>query len=92
MRGTSVLLGIGVLAVTASCAAPDNREWMKVTQKYTTEEFRRDYKECSSSGTLDDACMKSRGWVAVQPGKEEKKTVDPLSQPAGRVPYTAPRY
>jgi hypothetical protein len=28
--------------------------------------------------------MKQRGWVAVAPGKEEKRPPDPLSQPAGR--------
>ena len=85
MRPTRVLIGACLAAALAGCAS-DNREWMKVDQQYTTEEFRRDYRECSKSGKLDDECMKSRGWVAVTPGKTEEKKVDPLSQPAGRGP------
>jgi hypothetical protein len=83
MRPTWVLIGAGLAAALTGCAS-DTREWMKVDQKYTTEEFRRDYRECSPGGKLDDECMKSRGWVAVSPGKTEEKKVDPLAQPAGR--------
>ncbi len=83
MRAPYVLLGACLAVALAGCAS-DNREWLKLDQKYTTEEFRRDYSECSKSGTLDDDCMKSRGWVAVSPGKPEVTKVDPLSQPAGR--------
>lgn len=75
---------MGVTAVLAGCGSLDNREWMKVDQKYTTEEFRRDYGECSRTGTVDDECMRSRGWIAVAPGKEEKRAPDPLAQPTGR--------
>ena len=84
MRLESILVGVGLAAALTGCGSVDNREWMKVDQKYTTEEFRRDYGECSKGGTLDDECMKRRGWVAVAPGKEEKRPPDPLSQPAGR--------
>ena len=86
MRIPSVLLGIGLAATLAGCGGGDTREWMKVDQKYTTEEFRRDYAECTKGGKLDDACMTSRGWVAVTAGKEEKRKVDPLSMPADRAP------
>lgn len=80
MRPTWVLIGACLAAALTGCAS-DTREWMKVDQTYTTEEFRRDYHECSPGGKLDDECMKSRGWVAVSPGKPEEKKVDPLSQP-----------
>ena len=83
MRPSLVLIGACLATALAGCAW-DNREWMKVDQRYTTEEFRRDYRECSKSGKLDDECMRSRGWVAVTPGKTEEKKVDPLSQPPGR--------
>lgn len=83
MRLSNILLGAVLATVLAGCTS-DTREWMKVNQKYTTEEFRRDYRECSRDGKLDDECMKSRGWVAVAPGKVDEKKIDPLSQPAGR--------
>ncbi len=84
MRPRSVLVCLGLAVALTACGSLDDREWMKVDQRYTTEEFRRDYRECSKDGKLDDECMKSRGWVAVTPGKAEEKKVDPLTQPAGR--------
>lgn len=81
---TSILL-LAALALGA-CGSSDNREWMKLNQTYTTDEFRRDLKECTVKGKLDDDCMKARGWVAVTPPKVEPKKEDPLSQPAGRAP------
>ena len=84
MRAGGLLIGLGLAAIVAGCSTLDEREWMKVDQKYTAEEFRRDYRECSKGGTLDDECMKRRGWVAVTPPKAEPKAPDPLAQPAGR--------
>lgn len=83
MRVRGFLIGLGLAALVAGCAT-DEREWMKVDQKYTAEEFRRDYRECSKGGKLDEECMKSRGWVTVTPSKAEEKKPDPLAQPAGR--------
>lgn len=77
------LLGIGI--VVSGCAT-DEREWMKLDQKYTTAEFRRDLSECTTKGKLDEECMKGRGWVAVAPPKAEPKKEDPLAAPAGRSP------
>lgn len=71
MRIHGVLIGLGVCLVAAGCA--QEKEWMKVGQPYTTEEFRRDYAQCAGSGKLDEACMRSRGWVSVNPGKAEKE-------------------
>ena len=84
MRILSVLFGVSLMVALAGCGASDNREWMKVDEKYTTEDFRRDYRECSKSGKLDDECLRRRGWVSVTAGQEEKRKVDPLSQPTGR--------
>ena len=75
-----VLTVAAVLAV-AACAS-DDRQWLKLNEKYTTEEFQRDHVACSKGGKLDDACMRSRGWVAVNPsGKPEVK--DPRAQELG---------
>jgi hypothetical protein len=57
---------IAVLAVVvAGCASEPTRDWMKVSDKYTVEDFRRDYAACSRGGKLEDSCMRDRGWVDV---------------------------
>lgn len=77
----TILFGLGLAVVLAGCASDDDREWMKISEKYTTEEFRRDYAECSKGGKLDEDCMKGRGWVAVTTPKQEGK---PFSEPYRR--------
>ena len=77
---SAVLITLAVLPF-AACSAHDDREWMKVNQRYTKQEFQRDHKECSRKGDLDDACMRQRGWVSVNPSKSEpQKSPDPLPQ------------
>jgi hypothetical protein len=67
---TAIVLG----SVVSGCAASSPREWMKINETYSTAEFRRDHATCTKSGTLDGACMRSRGWVDVNPSKAEKPT------------------
>jgi hypothetical protein len=80
-------LTLAALLAVAGCAT-DTREWMKVSERYTTEEFRRDHAACSKSGKLDDGCMRARGWVAVNPGAKTETPKDPYARdigaPAGR--------
>jgi len=83
MRRSVVLSILGIGIVVSSCAM-DEREWMKIDQKYTTADFRRDLAECTIKGKLDEECMKVRGWVAVAPPKTEQKKDDPLAPPSGR--------
>jgi hypothetical protein len=66
MSSRAWFLGVAAAALFTACTASDNREWMKVNERYSVEEFRRDHAECSRSGKLDDACMRSRGWVDVR--------------------------
>jgi len=80
MRAATNLIGLGLVVALAGCAA-DDREWMKINEKYTTEDFRRDYAACSKSGKLDEECMKHRGWVAVTAPKQADK---PYGDPYGR--------
>jgi hypothetical protein len=79
-------LALTIVALLAGCAS-DERQWLKLDQKYTTDEFRRDHAACSKSGKLDDSCMRARGWVAVNPTKTETGK-DPYAReigaPAGR--------
>lgn len=79
------LLGLAVILV-AGCATSDDREWMKVNERYTLEEFRRDHKACSKGGKLDDVCMRSRGWVDVS-----RITEKPPEQPPSQRPSVLPR-
>ncbi|MBI2217823.1 MAG: hypothetical protein HYU51_11040 [Candidatus Rokubacteria bacterium] len=80
MRPALVTLG-AVLAI-ASCASEPEREWMKVNERYTVEQFRRDHAECSRKGKLDEACMHARGWVDV---KRPAEKPSPLPErPPGR--------
>ncbi len=69
-------LVVSVLLAAAGCAS-DERQWLKLDSKYTTEEFRRDHAGCSKSGKLDDACMRGHGWVAVNPSGKVETSKDP---------------
>ena len=81
------LLSVTFALALAGCSSGDDRQWMKLDQKYTTEEFRRDHAACTRDGKLDDACMRSRGWVAVNPmGKPEGTKTDPNASPLGPNP------
>jgi hypothetical protein len=83
MRARVVVTAVAVLGA-AGCA--QEKEWMKVGQSYTTEEFRRDYADCSKSGRLDEMCMRNRGWVSVNPGKQEKARTPESERYRGAAP------
>jgi hypothetical protein len=73
---------MGAVLLVAGCAT-DDRQWLKLNARYTTEDFRRDHAACSQSGKLDDACMRSRGWVAVNPGARTETPKDPYARDVG---------
>src|SRR5262245_44158880 len=77
MRIQTALIAVSVALALGACASDENKEWMKVDQRYTVAEFRRDYAACSRGATLDDACMRSKGWVAVSPGSGGPKSAEP---------------
>ncbi len=79
---TALLLVALLLAVVGGCVT-DTREWMKLNEKYTTEDFRRDREACTKSGKLDEVCMRARGWVAVNPGTKAETPKDPHSRDLG---------
>jgi hypothetical protein len=89
---------IGALAVLITLAlagcASDERQWMKLNEKYTVQDFRRDTDACTKGGKLDDTCLRAKGWVDVGPTKGEKPP-DPYGRDPrpnrGRLPSgTAP--
>jgi hypothetical protein len=83
------VIAVAGLLAAAGCAS-DERQWLKLDAKYTTEEFQRDHAACTKGGKLDDACMRGRGWVAVNPsGKAEVRDprLDQLGPPSQRTRY-----
>lgn len=70
-------LGVLVVVVVAGGCATDERQWMKLNAKYTTEDFRRDRERCLRDGRLDEVCMRDLGWVAVNPGGATEASKDP---------------
>jgi uncharacterized lipoprotein len=84
-----ILAGATVL-VLAGCSS-DDRQWLKLNEKYTTDEFRRDHTACSKSGKLDEACMRARGWVAVNPGGKPEAR-DPRADVLGPPSQQRTRY
>ena len=79
--GFSIVLAALVLA---ACSASDSREWMKVDQRYTKQEFQRDHKSCTRDGKLDDSCMRQRGWVPVNPSTSESAPKEEIPRSRGR--------
>lgn len=87
MYWKTTIAAIVLGSVVSGCSASSERQWMKISEQYSTAEFRRDHAACTRSGTLDDACMRSRGWVDVNPSKAEKA---PDPDPARSGVYTPP--
>jgi hypothetical protein len=88
MRWSRPLLALlAALPALGGCVT-DEREWMKLNERYTVAEFQRDRDACMKDGKIDDACMKARGWVAVNPGGKSEAPKDPhardLQPPSAR--------
>ncbi|MGH7335113.1 MAG: hypothetical protein ACREKS_20695 [Candidatus Rokuibacteriota bacterium] len=76
MHVMMALIALGIVLAVGGCAS-EEKEWMKIGASYTMAEFRRDYTACSKGGTLDETCMRSKGWVDVNPGQAGKTVVEP---------------
>jgi hypothetical protein len=91
MRWRVSIAALMLVAPALSGCVTDEREWMKLSERYTVEEFRRDREACTKAGKLDDVCMRARGWVAVNPGSKSEPPRDPhardLGPPSGRSRY-----
>lgn len=67
-------------AVGLAACATSEKQWLKVDQPYTTAEFQRDYAACSKGGTLNDDCMRDKGWVDVKPSRGDRAAGTPPPQ------------
>lgn len=58
---------------------------MKVNERYTVQEFRRDHAECTRDKKLDEECMRRRGWVDLSASGDKtpewQKSPTPGQQP-----------
>ena len=77
-----VLLACMVAGLLAGCGGYSDKQWMKVNESYTTEEFRRDHKACSKGIVLDEACMRAKGWVDLKPSAKDRAADTPAPTPA----------
>jgi hypothetical protein len=75
IRSLSVACVVGIAGL-AGCAQTET-QWMKVNESYTTAEFQRDHAACSKKGALDDACMRSKGWVDLKPSRGDRAADTP---------------
>lgn len=75
-----LLLACAVAVVLVGCSHSD-KQWMKVNENYTTAEFRRDHAACSKGATLDEACMRAKGWVDVKPSAGDRAADTPPPSP-----------
>jgi len=73
LRFLASVLADGALA---GCAASET-QWMKVNESYTTAEFQRDHAACAKGRTLDEACMRSKGWVDLKPSRGDRAADSP---------------
>ena len=77
MRLFIVVLALGAAGL-AGCGGLDTRDWMKIeNQRYTKEEFQRDYRDCAKDEKTFEPCMRQRGWVPVSPSKADTQQPEP---------------
>lgn len=72
-----LLLACAVAGVLSGCGGYSDKQWMKVNESYTTEDFRRDHKACSKGVVLDEACMRAKGWVDLKPSAKDRAADTP---------------
>ena len=79
MKPLTFLLAIAALALGA-CGGPA-KQWYK-PESYTVADFKRDQTACTTDGTLDEACLRGRGWIPLSVTTDEEKGPTPVA-PAG---------
>jgi PBP1b-binding outer membrane lipoprotein LpoB len=67
MKRLIALLPIAALILTACWNLATEKQWYKPNVNYTAADFERDSAACTDKKvkTLDEDCMKDRGWVAL---------------------------
>jgi hypothetical protein len=66
MRYLSFLVPV-IILIASACGTATDKQWYKPNADYTTADFERDRVDCTPkrSNTLDETCMKDRGWLSL---------------------------
>lgn len=81
IRQWCLLLAV-VSSLLVGCSSERDRQWYKPNANYTVDEFKRDRDSCTTGNTLDEKCMKDRGWVPLT----SDRATTPKVQPSTRGP------
>ena len=62
-----------IILIVSACGTATDKQWYKPNADYTTADFERDRVDCTPkrSNTLDETCMKDRGWLSTR--SEERR-------------------
>lgn len=78
MTGRNCLLVIATMLSLVGCSTEHERQWYKPNVNYTVDDFKRDRDACTNGNTLDEQCLKERGWMPLT----SDKPVDTGPKPA----------
>jgi len=81
VKTLTVLLAIAIAALVLGACGGPAKQWYR-PNGYTMADFKRDETACTKSGTLDEECLRGRGWIPLSLGADEDKGPAPV-QPAG---------
>jgi len=77
-----------IILIVSGCGTATDKQWYKPNADYTTADFERDRVDCTSKGsrTLDETCMKDRGWLSLSgdAGPAVKAPAIPPRQKGGK--------
>jgi hypothetical protein len=62
-----------VAAAATGCGGEVERKYMKLSGTYTAQDLRRDISACTKDKVLSDPCMQDRGWVVMNPARDDQK-------------------
>jgi len=74
------LLLIVASSLLVGCSSERDRQWYKPNANYTVDEFKRDRDGCTTGNTLDEQCMKERGWVPLTSDRAPAPKVQPSTR------------
>jgi hypothetical protein len=77
------MLLIAIVPLLPACAS-NEKQWYKPGVEYTVTEFRRDRSACERNGTLDEPCLRQKGWVPLSTDAEKPAPVNPNANQRGR--------
>lgn len=63
--GQLVALAVMVLAFAGCTIGNPEKQWYKADGDYTTAEFERDRRACTTDRQLDEDCLRARGWTSL---------------------------